>query len=622
MSFPVSDIAFSFGSSQIDSPSGSQTTYPLPPGYLPYPEFKAKFSLGTASTEQSNPNTINLSTTMLRNRADGLLMLLKEETRVIAGFETFAPGLDKLAAPLAERARAGGRVIFVGVGSSGRAGLDIAAEAMALCPTVNALGLLGGGDCALIQAREGFEDSPQQGALAAQQLNLTAHDSIFLISASGSASFNAGFGDAAANLGAHVFYFYNSVDVPERTSELFIRARNPVVPLLLDIGPQAILGSTRLQGFSIARICLGYLLGQMICHLDPTQDKAAFSAQILSENLQLSLEKIQKVLPELSAIVDADYAVFSSPNANFHRFRDTTAAGYDTRLGTSRSVRELLVDCVETSPTFFVNPRRRESTPQKRRAEYQAYLVDSGLNDASAWTTVLGRLPLSAADQNDMTQFILSTGTPGLESFANRPQAEGNIVIGADILHKGDTLSLELIEQLSSVKTQGGTTALIVISEDPMPNLKEQLAGICDFVSLIDNFRDDPQRLTSHQTLKWQCNLISNGAMIMMGKVIGNRMIDLRTSNNKLIDRCMRIIQEAWTALGMQEQLDEEQLYCHILTVYEQQKTYQDRGEYVPSTSKMVLTMLLKDCSFEEAAHLLGTYGENIDRLYNQGINI
>ncbi len=599
--------------SSVSSDFVDKITYPKAKAdseYLSYTEFKSKFSLGETSTEKDNPHTANLSETMSKNRHAGLAMLLAEEERVIEGFKVFAPRLNPISLSLAEQAKQGGRIIFIGVGSSGRAGIDLATKATKLYPQLKCLGMMGGGDCALIQAREGFEDSPEQGRLSAEKLAITPQDSVFLISASGSASFNAGFGHAAANAGAKTYCFYNSTEVPERTSALFKRADNPVEPLLLDIGPQAIIGSTRLQGYSLARICLGYMLGQTILELDSQIDPAKLSIDYLAHQLTSSLTKIKAVIPDLVKIIDGEHRVFSSPHSNFRRVRDETHAGYVTLLGTATSARELIIDSVETSPTFFLNPRKREQEGHKRRAEYQAYLVGEQDNN-QAWKIALGREPYFPEDSKEIHDFILSTEVSGNESFAKRPHGAENFVLGVEILHKGETPSAQLLQTITATQDGGGRVALIVISETPLT--VEELNVKSDTVIVIQQ-EDDLLGLTFSQLLKWMLNLISNSTMVEVGKVSGNRMIDLRTSNNKLIDRCMRLIHEKWKDRHLLENLDDQALYEQIIQVYEMQKEYQERGEYTPSTLKMILAMLEKNCSFEEAISFLRDIDENIDR--------
>jgi N-acetylmuramic acid 6-phosphate (MurNAc-6-P) etherase len=149
-----------------------------------------------------------------------------------------------------EKIGRGGRVFLVGSGSSGRVGIDIAAKCGIKFPTIKKQieGVIAGGDSALIRAKEGFEDSEADGEAALKDYNLGPNDTVILISASGSASFNAGCGHFAANRDAGVYYFYNSNNIPMRTQRLFERKINPVIPLCVDIYPKNL--ENRLFGLS------------------------------------------------------------------------------------------------------------------------------------------------------------------------------------------------------------------------------------------------------------------------------------------------------------------------------------------------------------------------------------
>jgi len=71
-----------------------------------------------------------------------------------------------------------------------------------------------------------------------------------------------------------------------------------------------------------------------------------------------------------------------------------------------------------------------------------------------------------------------------------------------------------------------------------------QLASQCHGSVIVDNLAGDSLGLVTSLVLKKILNLVSNGAMIGAGKVVGNIMIDVSPANNKLIDRSIRIIQE------------------------------------------------------------------------------
>lgn len=126
----------------------SPSSFPLnkfQEGYLPFEEFDRLFNLAASTTEMDNIQTANLSTILLGCPYDGLKLLLQQEKPVVEAFRTFSTRLDAVAQTLYHRIRAGGRIIFVGVGSSGRLAIDLAAKITAACPNFPCWGITGGG---------------------------------------------------------------------------------------------------------------------------------------------------------------------------------------------------------------------------------------------------------------------------------------------------------------------------------------------------------------------------------------------------------------------------------------------------------------------------------------------
>ena len=181
----------------------------------------------------------------------------------------------------------------VGAGSSGRVAVDLAAK----CKNGSVIGTIAGGDSAMIAAREGFEDSENEGKEALKNYSIQPIDTVVLISGSGSSSFNVGCGHFVADRGAQVLYFYNSKTIPTRTEELFKRIRNPAIPLELDIGPQAIAGSTRLQAATLAECCLGVLLGSLFLSEDYPEK--------LLKNMEEGLKEIASHLETTALFAEA-----------------------------------------------------------------------------------------------------------------------------------------------------------------------------------------------------------------------------------------------------------------------------------------------------------------------------
>jgi len=93
---------------------------------------------------------------------------------------------------------------------------------------------------------------------------------------------------------------------------------------------------------------------------------------------------------------------------------------------------------------------------------------------------------------------------------------------------------------LEEVKKLGGSVGFILICQGRAPPL-------CEYAIAFEDVPTDIFGLSETLLLKQTLNLISNSEMILMNKVHGNCMIDVLPSNNKLIDRCMRLIKTTWS---------------------------------------------------------------------------
>ena len=417
----------------------------LPSDFLPFEQFLKDFSLVETSTEQLHPITTALSQTMNNDVCVGLDLLVQADERVLIGFAEFIPIIESQSPLLAAKLHDGGRVFLVGAGSSGRVAIDIAAKCCAVFPEMGhqIIGRLAGGDSAFIRPKEGFEDSEAEGKQALVHDHIGSKDTVILISASGSCSFNTGCGTFAADRGATVFYFYNSQSIPTRTQKLFDRVEQRVIPLCVDIGPQAIAGSTRLQGATVAEACLGSFLGSALYIARGNDDVARNYPNKLFRHMQTAFTLIKQHIRQIQQCVILESAIFSDSQSNFRKLTDETDRGYVTFLAPKDSMREILIDSTETPPTFSLNPVRRKNEAHKKRAEIQAYLLEESDN-GTAWQAVLGR-PVYRESICDVSDFILGMSETGLESYRNRPKGIGNLVIGVAKLHTNTLPPQELL---------------------------------------------------------------------------------------------------------------------------------------------------------------------------------
>ena len=201
-------------------------------------------------TEAANPASADLdrldtlALVRLINREDAAI------TAAVAGqAEAIAEAIDRIA----ERLAAGGRLFYVGAGSSGRLGVLDAAE---IPPTFSAdpgqvVGIIAGGDRAVRHAVEGAEDSREAGAADLERFAFGAGDVLVGIAASGSTPYVTGAMARAREVGATTIGL--SCNRPAAIADFADIAITPLV------GPEVLAGSTRMKAGTATKMVLNML---------------------------------------------------------------------------------------------------------------------------------------------------------------------------------------------------------------------------------------------------------------------------------------------------------------------------------------------------------------------------
>jgi N-acetylmuramic acid 6-phosphate etherase len=201
------------------------------------------------ATEGEHPDTAGLDVVSIEELVE---LLARDQQRAADVVAANAPALAIVVERTVRRLREGGRLHYVGAGTSGRLGVLDAAE---LFPTFRAgdelvVAHIAGGRAALTNAVEGAEDDRASGEQLAEQ-HVTAADAVFGLSASGSAPFVVAALAAATAAGA---YTVAIVNVPK--SPLAAVANDTIE---LSTGPEALTGSTRLKAGTAQKIALNTL---------------------------------------------------------------------------------------------------------------------------------------------------------------------------------------------------------------------------------------------------------------------------------------------------------------------------------------------------------------------------
>jgi len=209
-----------------------------------------KTSLGLLTTEARNPLTRDLDNL---SALEIVKLINSEDEKVAAAVAEVAEAIAQAIEVIAERLSAGGRLIYVGAGTSGRLGVLDAVECP---PTFNTdpeqvLGLIAGGPKGLLRAVEGAEDSSLAGQQDLQDIGLTGSDVVVGIAASGRTPYVIGALDYARASGAFAIGFSCN-----REAELIRHADLSIIPL---VGPEVLAGSTRLKAGTATKMVLNML---------------------------------------------------------------------------------------------------------------------------------------------------------------------------------------------------------------------------------------------------------------------------------------------------------------------------------------------------------------------------
>ncbi|MCE2783738.1 MAG: N-acetylmuramic acid 6-phosphate etherase [Pirellula sp.] len=208
------------------------------------------------TTEQNNPESVSI------DQMDPIqiaMLMNREDLKVVAAVERVLPDIARAIEIVTERVQAGGRLIYIGAGTSGRLGVLDASECPPTFNTPPALvvGLIAGGHRALTNAIEGAEDNRQAGEEDLRGIDVDAKDVVCGIATSGRTPYVLGGLAYARSLGAATLgVTCNAVSELSEVSDVLIA---PVV------GPEILSGSTRLKAGTATKMVLNMIsTGTMI----------------------------------------------------------------------------------------------------------------------------------------------------------------------------------------------------------------------------------------------------------------------------------------------------------------------------------------------------------------------
>jgi N-acetylmuramic acid 6-phosphate etherase len=241
-------------------------------------------------TEAINPATLALDKL---SAADIVDLMCAEDRKVVAAVQREKDRIALGAEMIAGSLQRGGRIVFVGAGTSGRLGVLEAAE---MPPTFGTdpklvLAVMAGGRGATIKAKEGVEDNYEEGVRAVSRLQPSKKDVVVGVSASGMTQFVRGALTRARKAGATVMFV--TCD-PKTELQTFVDLT--IAPA---VGPEVIAGSTRLKAGTATKLVLNMLTTAAMVRTGKTYGNLMVDVRSGSEKLKDRARRMVNIITGL-----------------------------------------------------------------------------------------------------------------------------------------------------------------------------------------------------------------------------------------------------------------------------------------------------------------------------------
>ncbi|ACD24255.1 N-acetylmuramic acid 6-phosphate etherase [Clostridium botulinum] len=250
-------------------------------------------------TEKRNINSENID---IMSTCEIIKTINSEDKKIAYAIEKVIPEIEKLIDATYEKMLFGGRVIYIGAGTSGRLGVLDASE----CPPTYGVdaslvqGIIAGGYGALLKAKEGAEDSLTLAKEDLKEIKLNSHDTVIGLAASGRTPYVIGGLDYANEIGAltGAISCVNNAQISQH-AKYFIEAI---------VGAEVITGSTRMKAGTAQKMILnmistslmikkGKVYHNLMVDVQPTNKKLIErSKNIIAECTNSSVEEAEKAL--------------------------------------------------------------------------------------------------------------------------------------------------------------------------------------------------------------------------------------------------------------------------------------------------------------------------------------
>jgi N-acetylmuramic acid 6-phosphate etherase len=457
-----------------------------------------RFHLGVLETEKSHPATRELSSLALNDLPRAISTMANVDVAALEKMKSKIDSILHLRAAIERVFRAGRKVYLCGCGATGRLSLSLEYlwRESARGPADAVVGLMAGGDVALVHSLEGFEDFPEYGARHLKELGFQNGDLLISSTEGGETPYVIGATEWAAEVSTEKpFFLYCNPDSVLR--ENVERSRkvidNPKIEKInLTVGPMALAGSTRMQASTVLQLVVGVALLS-----------SANSEQILAFLNELQQYMQNEASPFLPGFTEREAREYQENNYVLYWVKNYPIT--------------VFTDTTERAPTFSLTPFSHPSA--ERLLKLKPSLCYIGMPDAKdgpvAWKQLLLRSPrpLNWLDVDSRT------GSDYLQAFDFSQKArEFRSWLTKEAPHSDFEISRKDNRLLWSF--QNHERALTLPEKDQVTS--------------------ELRPLFEHLLLKMLLNIHSTLLMGRLGRYKRNLMTWVYPTNGKLIDRATR----------------------------------------------------------------------------------
>jgi N-acetylmuramic acid 6-phosphate etherase len=262
-------------------------------------------------TEQRNPASMDIDS---RSTEEILILVNNEDKKVALAVETQIPYIEKAVELVVEAFRNDGRLVYVGAGTSGRLGILDAVE----CPPTFGTdpemiqGLIAGGEKAMFRAQEGAEDYEENGARDIDNKNIKENDVVCGIAASLRTPYVIGAIERAKQRGAHTLYVTTNPRSSFYLPEFSNLASAVDVAICPEVGPEIIMGSTRMKSGTAQKLVLNMITTTAMICLGKVYENMMIDLQMTNLKLRERAKRIVMIITGVSYDEATDYLTKSS----------------------------------------------------------------------------------------------------------------------------------------------------------------------------------------------------------------------------------------------------------------------------------------------------------------------